>query len=659
MSSALPGRLWSFLTLYSSLAGIILLLSVSYYLSDSRLKLSALKQQEQLSISLQQSVIEHEVQSIISDLISLTTAFYPLAKDETYHFDMTGVKNIFLNILSNRNKYLSIQYISESGKDLTQGYLSDLGFPIIITKNRNTPTGLPTDFRNSINLNKAQLFISPIRLTTVASDEGEHSVPLTYFSTPVFNRSGQKSGVIVVAVEMSKILAKLAFLDSYSHGIHLITDHNGSYIVFREAKGEWQYSYANGLHMTLTQQYPLVASEIMNNAQGQIENEQGLFNYLTLHPFSRKNYVSSHSFSGQPSQQTHDYFWKSVTFVPAHILYKIQYPSLSIYLLSNGVVLIILAIICWFIADAVYQRRQAENIISQEREKFRTVADFTYDWEYWIDQNGCFIYISPSCQRISGYSVEQFKQKPELLIEIIHPDDLPRVAEHFDVSHLNDRICHVDFRIFSTDGEEIWIGHTSQPVYHDNGDFWGRRASNADITSRKQVELKLEQLAMHDELTQLPNRKLLYEQGAQILARAKRNNSSVGVLFIDLDNFKKVNDELGHAVGDTLLRNLANGMSDILRAGDILARVGGDEFIAILPDIDTLDSSRYAAHKLVDKVCRICATMTERTRLEDQYIGASIGISLYPYHANDIDSLIKVADEHMYQAKKAGKHGVV
>lgn len=131
------------------------------------------------------------------------------------------------------------------------------------------------------------------------------------------------------------------------------------------------------------------------------------------------------------------------------------------------------------------------------------------------------------------------------------------------------------------------------------------------------------------------------------------------MLFIDLDNFKKVNDELGHAVGDTLLRNLANGMSDILRAGDILARVGGDEFIAILPDIDTLDSSRYAAHKLVDKVCRICATMTERTRLEDQYIGASIGISLYPYHANDIESLIKVADEHMYQAKKAGKHGVV
>lgn len=658
LNSSLSGRLWPFLTLYTSLAGIVLLLSVSYYLSDSRLKFSALKQQEQLSITLQRSVIEHEVQSIISDLTSLTTAFYPLVKDDTYHFDMTAVKNIFLNILSNRDKYQAIQYISENGKDLTQGYMGDLGFPIIISHNRDTPTRWQSDFSNSINLNKTQLFISPIRLTDIEQDDQVYSVPLTYFATPVFNRNGQKSGVILVAVRVSAILAKLAFLDHYSFGNHLLTDHNGNYIVYREAQGQWQYAYAQGSLISLAEQFPLYASDIMSNEQGQILGEHGLFSYLTLHPFLRKNNVSSHSFSSQPSPLTHDYFWKSITYIPQQTLFQLKYPHLSIYLFANGIILIILAIICWFIADTVYQRRQAESIIKLEREKFRTVADFTYDWEYWLDKNGCFIYISPSCERISGYSVEQFKRNPELLIEIIHPDDLPRVAEHFDVGHLKDNVCHIDFRIFTANNEEIWIGHTSQPVYHDSGEFSGRRASNADITSRKQVELKLEQLAMHDELTQLPNRKLLYEQGSQILARAKRNDSSVGILFIDLDNFKKVNDELGHAVGDTLLRNLAHGMSDILRAGDILARVGGDEFIAILPDIDTIESSRYVALKLIDKVSLICSSMTENTLLENQYIGASVGISLYPYHANDIETLIKVADEHMYQAKKAGKHGV-
>ena len=134
----------------------------------------------------------------------------------------------------------------------------------------------------------------------------------------------------------------------------------------------------------------------------------------------------------------------------------------------------------------ITERKQIEEALKQSEEKFRTVADFTYDWEYWIAPDGQIAYVSPSCERITGYRADDFMDNPGLLEEIVHPDDQTLVRNHF--ASIDAGPPHkVEFRILSRSGETLWIGHICQAVYSKDGRWLGRRASNRDITDRKQI----------------------------------------------------------------------------------------------------------------------------------------------------------------------------
>ena len=138
-------------------------------------------------------------------------------------------------------------------------------------------------------------------------------------------------------------------------------------------------------------------------------------------------------------------------------------------------------------ARTYQQMTLTQNRLRESEEKFRTVADFTYDWEYWVAPDGSLIYNSPSCERITGYHPEEFLNNPKLITEIVHPEDSSIVVNHLDLTDSDDHHA-VDFRIFTHSGQERWIEHRSQPVFGDDGRWLGRRASNRDITYRKQVE---------------------------------------------------------------------------------------------------------------------------------------------------------------------------
>lgn len=136
------------------------------------------------------------------------------------------------------------------------------------------------------------------------------------------------------------------------------------------------------------------------------------------------------------------------------------------------------------------------NALRENKERYRTVADFTYDWEYWMAPDGSLPYVSPSCERLTGYSAEAFRQSPGLLLSIVHPDDRERIAGYLNAAaeSANRRSSEFDFRIITRDGKELWIAHTEQTVYGANGEYRGRRASNRDITERKRVEAEIHKL---------------------------------------------------------------------------------------------------------------------------------------------------------------------
>ncbi|MBL7177914.1 MAG: PAS domain S-box protein [Desulfobacteraceae bacterium] len=135
--------------------------------------------------------------------------------------------------------------------------------------------------------------------------------------------------------------------------------------------------------------------------------------------------------------------------------------------------------------------KRAKEALRESEERFRNVADFTYDWEYWIGPDGHYIYISPSCERITGYSPEWFVNDPGLFEKIVHPDDHSVVVSHIREEQKQEEVFSIDFRIITRSGEELWISHNCQPVYGTDGNYLGRRASNRDISKRKKMQEEL------------------------------------------------------------------------------------------------------------------------------------------------------------------------
>jgi diguanylate cyclase (GGDEF)-like protein len=208
----------------------------------------------------------------------------------------------------------------------------------------------------------------------------------------------------------------------------------------------------------------------------------------------------------------------------------------------------------------------------------------------------------------------------------------------------------MDLRLYRRDG-------SLQPVDISLG-YWevdGKPHAIAylrDLTERKKLEESLRHQATHDELTRLPNRWLFQLQLKQALLRAERSHNRVAVLFLDLDHFKTINDSFGHAVGDALLVQASRRIHSQLRASDTLARMGGDEFAILLPDLNQADEA-------VSVAIKVLASLQDAFDLPDQrvYSGASIGLAYYPDDARDSDTLLRYADMAMYQAKQAGRGG--
>ena len=170
-------------------------------------------------------------------------------------------------------------------------------------------------------------------------------------------------------------------------------------------------------------------------------------------------------------------------------------------------------------------------------------------------------------------------------------------------------------------------------------------------TVRKETEARILHLAHHDPLTDLPNRTLLYDRLKQALAQAKRHGRGVGVLFVDLDHFKSINDSLGHETGDALLKIVADRLVRCVRGTDTIARLSGDEFTVVLQDLNREQDAWHVAQKVLDSVGRPATVGNQAIP-----ITASVGIALYPLDATDPDALIAQADRAMYRAKEKGGH---
>jgi diguanylate cyclase (GGDEF)-like protein/PAS domain S-box-containing protein len=200
-------------------------------------------------------------------------------------------------------------------------------------------------------------------------------------------------------------------------------------------------------------------------------------------------------------------------------------------------------------------------------------------------------------------------------------------------------------------GESRYLEVKLLPQFGDQGKVLGCFTVTTDITEYKLAEERIQRVAHHDSLTGLPNRLLFNDRLEQAISLAKRGSRQFTLLYLDLDRFKQVNDTLGHTAGDELLKGVAARIRHQVRESDTVARVGGDEFTVILPDIARREEAETVAKKIIAAVAAPFQLGSQKQSVE---IGTSIGIAIYPTDARDADALLKASDAAMYSAKQIG-----
>ena len=310
----------------------------------------------------------------------------------------------------------------------------------------------------------------------------------------------------------------------------------------------------------------------------------------------------------------------------------------------------------------ITERKNTETALRQSEEYYRSVVSVLAEGILILDREGLVVECNPAAARILELKPDKIRGQrfENLYTEVYDPDGRPYPVDRYPVmrSLRDGQPRHDDLMVIrKLSGETIWLSINTEPVHDTKEPYSGSSVmavvtSFSDVTLQRKQQQQLEHLAHYDTLTQLPNRTLFTDRLRQAMAQVKRRNLLLALVYIDLDGFKAINDEYGHEMGDHLLKTLAERMQEVLREIDTVARMGGDEFVAILGDLP----DRNTALMLVKRLLDACSRAVDIHGLQLQ-ISCSIGISFFPQSpCVEGDRLLSQADQAMYQAKQAGKN---
>ncbi len=293
--------------------------------------------------------------------------------------------------------------------------------------------------------------------------------------------------------------------------------------------------------------------------------------------------------------------------------------------------------------------KSQKNLANSEA-RFRGILESAIDGILLVDVRGEIVLINPAISRMTGYTEEELLGQP---VEILVPEQFAKHTDqrqgYFNQSKSRPMGSGRDLYLRRKDGSEIPVDIRLSPVEIDDGSFF--TAMVQDITELKRAEEKILHQAHFDSLTNLPNRFLSLDRLTQLLSEAERDNTYVAVLFLDLDDFKKVNDSLGHETGDKLLIEAASRLQNVVRGGDTVGRHGGDVFIILLGNL----AEARDAHPIVENLIS-CFKDAFRIDSRELIITVSVGISIFPGDGADASELLRSADSAMYYSKGLGRN---
>ncbi|MBN1474595.1 MAG: PAS domain S-box protein [Syntrophaceae bacterium] len=298
----------------------------------------------------------------------------------------------------------------------------------------------------------------------------------------------------------------------------------------------------------------------------------------------------------------------------------------------------------------ITERRKLEEALRQSEERYRTIIEEMEEWYFETDLTGNILFFNDAITRALKYPAKGLTGLN--FRAFIKQEQAEEIYKIFNqVYKTGEPVKNFPQEFVRPDGSITYAEFSIFPKRDEIEKIFGFRGVGHDITERKKTEQQLKHIATHDSLTGLPNRVLFMDRLKMAIAHAKRNKHKLAVMMLDLDRFKNINDSLGHMVGDQLLKEIGIRLTDLLRQNDTISRLGGDEFIVLLPEIVRMEDAGEVAGKIINVIQRpfICDNNHLIT-------STSIGIAIYPDDCHDIDSLMKNADTAMYSVKAHGRN---
>ncbi len=442
-------------------------------------------------------------------------------------------------------------------------------------------------------------------------------------AAPLRDEADRITGLLVACVDVSEAKRAAGELESHVHFMRALIDAIPSPVYFKDREGRFRV-------------YNRAWDELFGNG----ENWIGRTVFDMFEPsLAVQHQERDRTLLERPSSTTYEAMAPTSEGEQRQMLYnKVSFVD------QRGEVAGLIGVI-----TDVTRYKETERALEASEARFRVLTESSIDLISVVDQDGAIKYQSGAVRHLLGYDPADSVGRN--VFDLVHQDDVEHMRAAFRrIIEARLSTEPAEFRIRHRDGswrtfESLGTNCLSNP--HIRGVVFNSR----DVTDRKVIQQRMQHLAYHDNLTGLPNRSLLQDRLARSIARAERSGRHVAVLFIDLDNFKNINDTLGHDVGDELLRQVSRRLSECVRLEDTIARQGGDEFIVLLDNLEEARGASIVAQKILNAL-RLPLTLGGT----EQHVSGSVGIALYPEDGRDAQTLMKNADTAMFHGKGQGKN---
>ncbi|MBU2469049.1 MAG: diguanylate cyclase [Proteobacteria bacterium] len=632
-----------FLKLYLPLAALVALAAVLLGIIQQNTRIEAIKGQQVNLVRLEREVLETDLLAHVADAVFLARLTSLTMQNPTMLVPLKHVlREAFVHFSQSQRVYDQVRFLDATGREVVRINLKQ-GKALAVAQEQMQHKVSRYYFAAGLAMDQGQVYVSPFDLNL---EQGKLETPLKptlRFVSPVALPGGGKAGVVVLNFLGDRLLDRLRRASREGENKIFLVNQKGWWLVGPSPELEWGHAISERATFSMPSAFQQAWQSIAPEDQGQVLTPQGLFTYQSVALMEKAQAAGSPI----PPTRMDDHWW-IISRVPPEVLSLPWLPAM--YLICAGV-LALLAGVVWLWAAARVRRALAESAAQRDQRRLEFITNTAQDAITLVDSQDKVQFWNLAAERLFGYRREEAMGQG--LHQLVAPSEqhggIARGLEAFSRTGQGPIFEGRREVLAKRKDGSLFPAEVSASAFSLDGQ-WYAAGSVRDITAHKRDEEALKRLANTDGLTGVLNRRRFMELSRQEVARSQRYAGALSLIMLDVDHFKAVNDSFGHETGDEVLVSLAKVCRKVLRQVDLFGRVGGEEFMALLPETGLAAAAMVAERLRVETASQQVSQSQPQVR-----VTISLGVAqLAP--GMRLTDLMRAADDAMYRAKQKGRN---